>query len=118
MTSPTERGEPPTPKRRSPRKAAAPDSARVDPVEVFCATYPFPLDTFQREAIEELRDGRSVLVAAPTGTGKTVVADFALWQALREGNRAFYTAPLKALSNQKFRDFRERFGTDQVGLMT
>src|SRR5689334_3022883 len=105
MNSLPERGEPPTPKRRSSRKAASPEPARVDPVEIFCATYPFPLDTFQREAIEELRDGRSVLVAAPTGTGETVVAEFAIWQALREEKRAFYTAPLKALSNQKFRDF-------------
>ncbi len=68
--------------------------------------------------METLNAGRSVLVAAPTGTGKTLIAEFAIWLALREGRRVFYTAPLKALSNQKFRDFRERYGADQVGLMT
>ncbi len=87
-------------------------------IDAFCQSYPFALDPFQREAIGELATGSSVLVAAPTGTGKTIIAEFAIWQALREGKRAFYTAPIKALSNQKFRDFRERYGTRNVGLMT
>ncbi|HEX2173644.1 MAG TPA: DEAD/DEAH box helicase, partial [Dehalococcoidia bacterium] len=84
----------------------------------FQAEYPFPLDTFQIEAITALSAGRSVLVAAPTGTGKTVVAEFAVRQALERGQRAFYTTPIKALSNQKFRDFKATFGEDRVGLMT
>jgi superfamily II RNA helicase len=84
----------------------------------FAARYPFNLDKFQLEAIGELANRRSVLVAAPTGTGKTVVAEFAVFMALREGLRAFYTTPIKALSNQKFRDFRDQYGADLVGLMT
>jgi len=84
----------------------------------FAARYPFDLDDFQLEAIRELAKGRSVLVAAPTGTGKTVVAEFAVFLALREGLRAFYTAPIKALSNQKFRDFQNQYGRELVGLMT
>jgi superfamily II RNA helicase len=59
-----------------------------------------------------------VLVAAPTGAGKTLVADFAIEQALAEGKRIFYTAPVKALSNQKYRDFRAVLGDDRVGIMT
>ncbi len=80
--------------------------------------YAFPLDTFQRAAIAELRAGHSVLVAAPTGSGKTVVAEHALAEALQAGERAFYTTPIKALSNQKYRDLCERHGSDAVGLLT
>ena len=86
--------------------------------EQFAEAQPFPLDPFQLEAARHLADGRSVLVAAPTGTGKTVVAEFAIWLARRAGMRAIYTAPLKALSNQKFRDFRARYGSEEVGLLT
>ncbi len=93
-------------------------SAANDLIAAFAATYPFPLDDFQRRAMIELSVGNSVLVAAPTGTGKTVIAEFAIWQAIRSGKRVFYTAPLKALSNQKFRDFRARYGVAEVGLMT
>src|SRR6185437_4887681 len=75
-------------------------------------------DPFQREAAQHLAEGRSVLVAAPTGVGKTVVAEFAIWQARRAGQRAIYTAPIKALSNQKFRDLRQRHGAREVGLLT
>ena len=71
----------------------------------------FTLDRFQLEAIEHLDAGRSVLVAAPTGSGKTVVAEHAIDRALSERKRAFYTAPIKALSNQKYRDLRERIGS-------
>ncbi len=87
-------------------------------VEAFAAEQPYPLDPFQLEAAQHLAEGRSVLVAAPTGTGKTVVAEVAIWQARREGKRAIYTAPIKALSNQKFRDLRARYGADEVGLLT
>ena len=79
---------------------------------------PFELDRFQVEAMASVDAGRSVLVAAPTSSGKTVVAEHAVDRALAEGRRTFYTAPIKALSNQKFRDLGRRLGTDRVGLMT
>src|SRR5205814_9035426 len=84
----------------------------------FARSYPFPLDEFQRTAIEALHGGESVLVAAPTGSGKTVVAEFALERALSQRRKAFYTTPLKALSNQKFGDFSARYGAANVGLLT
>ena len=78
----------------------------------------FPLDRFQREAIEAFDDGESVLVSAPTGAGKTVIAEHAIERMLQAGQRMFYTSPIKALANQKFRDFGRRYGTDNVGLLT
>jgi ATP-dependent RNA helicase HelY len=89
----------------------------MDP-QRFAARYPFPLDAFQIEAIGALDTGESVLVAAPTGSGKTVVAEFAIERALAAGRKAFYTTPLKALSNQKFGDFVARYGAARVGLLT
>ncbi|MCO5220780.1 MAG: DEAD/DEAH box helicase [Thermomicrobiales bacterium] len=86
-------------------------------IDQFAALYPFPLDTFQQEAIAALVDGDSVMVAAPTGTGKTVVAEYAVYSAFRRTGRVIYTTPIKALSNQKFRDLRQLYG-DQVGLLT
>ncbi len=87
-------------------------------IETFAARYPFPLDMFQIEAMRHLADGRSVLVAAPTGTGKTLVAEYAIWRARQNGGRVIYTTPLKALSNQKYRDMRTLYGNDSVGLVT
>lgn len=87
-------------------------------VAEFAVTLPFPLDDFQREAMLALAEGHSVLVAAPTGTGKTVVAEFAVYLARLRGLRTLYTTPIKALSNQKYRDFRERYGEEAVGLLT
>jgi ATP-dependent RNA helicase HelY len=84
----------------------------------FAHRYPFPLDDFQVRATEALHAGESVLVAAPTGSGKTVVAEFGIERALGRHRKAFYTTPLKALSNQKFGDFAARYGTDRVGLLT
>lgn len=85
----------------------------------FEARLSYPLDDFQRSACERLVAGRSVLVAAPTGSGKTTVAEFAVALAVRELNqRIFYTAPIKALSNQKFRELVEEYGEDAVGLLT
>ncbi|MDB9373394.1 DEAD/DEAH box helicase [Nodularia sphaerocarpa] len=80
--------------------------------------FPFELDQFQQDAIASLNSGRSVVVCAPTGSGKTLVGEYAIYRALSRGKRVFYTTPLKALSNQKLRDFREQFGYDQVGLLT
>jgi ATP-dependent RNA helicase HelY len=87
-------------------------------MQTFVARYPFPLDTFQLEAITELAQGQSVVVAAPTGTGKTLVAEYAIWLAQQRNQRVIYTTPLKALSNQKYRDLRDVYGADTVGLVT
>ena len=84
----------------------------------FAARYAFPLDDFQVKAIQALEAGDSALVAAPTGAGKTVVAEFAIERALAHHRKAFYTTPLKALSNQKFGDFSRRYGESRVGLLT
>ena len=81
-------------------------------------THDFELDRFQLDAIEHLDAGRSVLVAAPTGSGKTVIAEHAIDLALSQHRRAFYTAPIKALSNQKYRDLAARVGSNRVGLLT
>jgi len=81
-------------------------------------TYGFELDEFQREACAALDAGQSVLVAAPTGSGKTVVAEHAVALALASGRKIFYTTPIKALSNQKYHDFVRRYGAEQVGLLT
>ncbi|MGA1075332.1 MAG: DEAD/DEAH box helicase [Ilumatobacteraceae bacterium] len=81
-------------------------------------TFPFPLDRFQVDAIDALDDGANVVVAAPTGSGKTVVAEYGIEVAVRGGRRAFYTAPIKALSNQKFRELVGRLGVGRVGLLT
>jgi superfamily II RNA helicase len=80
--------------------------------------FPFELDDFQHQAIAALDADRSVVVCAPTGSGKTLIGEYAIYRALSRGKRVLYTTPLKALSNQKLRDFRDRFGDDQVGLLT
>jgi ATP-dependent RNA helicase HelY len=84
----------------------------------FEAGLAFSLDAFQAESMDAIDKGHSVLVAAPTGSGKTVVAEYAIERALAEGARAFYTTPLKALSNQKFNDLVARHGAARVGLLT
>lgn len=95
----------------------------VDPVTAdvrmsFVASLEHPVDPFQSAAMDSLDAGSSVLVAAPTGSGKTLVAEYAIARALSTGARAFYTAPLKALSNQKYRDLATTHGHDKVGLLT
>ncbi|MDF7640864.1 DEAD/DEAH box helicase [Bifidobacterium sp. ESL0784] len=84
----------------------------------FARTLPFELDSFQIEANEALEAGKNVLVAAPTGAGKTIVADFAMHLAQEKNVKAFYTTPIKALSNQKYHDLVEIYGSDHVGLLT
>ena len=80
--------------------------------------FPFKLDDFQIQAIAALNENKSVVVCAPTGSGKTIIGEYAIHHALAQGKRVFYTTPLKALSNQKLRDFREKFGEPIVGLVT
>lgn len=80
--------------------------------------FPFELDDFQKNACNYINEGKSVVVCAPTGAGKTVIAQHAIHKALEEGKRIFYTTPLKALSNQKLYDFAEKYGSDKVGLLT
>ena len=84
----------------------------------FEARYPFALDAFQARAIDAIEAGRSVIVSAPTGAGKTLVAEFAIHRSLARGRRIAYTTPLKALSNQKFADFCRQFGAERVGILT
>ncbi len=84
----------------------------------FAGHYDFALDDFQARACRVVEEGRGVLVAAPTGSGKTVVGEFAVHLALATGRKAFYTTPIKALSNQKYHDLAARYGADRVGLLT
>src|SRR5664279_1828292 len=102
----------------SERYAAARQRSRHPALQDFRTEYPFALDDFQVESCEALEDGYAVLVCAPTGSGKTVVGEFAVHLALAAGQKCFYTTPIKALSNQKFNDLVERLGPDAVGLLT
>src|SRR5499425_2098942 len=84
----------------------------------FRRLYDFDFDAFQVQACHALEGGHGVLVAAPTGSGKTAVGEFAVHLALAEGRKCFYTTPIKALSNQKYGDLVRRYGPDKVGLLT
>jgi ATP-dependent RNA helicase HelY len=84
----------------------------------FVQSFDFEFDPFQISACHAVEDGKGVLVAAPTGAGKTVVGEFAAYAALKAGKKCFYTTPIKALSNQKYAEFAEKFGEDRVGLLT
>lgn len=89
-----------------------------DLIAEFASGYPFALDDYQLTACQQVSQGRGVLVAAPTGAGKTVVGEFAVFLALRSGRKCFYTTPIKALSNQKYHDLCLRYGEDAIGLLT
>ncbi len=78
----------------------------------------FKLDDFQKQAIVELLKGNSVLVSAPTGVGKTLIADYLIDAAIQKGDRIIYTAPIKALSNQKYKEFKGLYGSERVGIVT
>ena len=94
-------------------------AGRKHPVlRAFRELYDFPLDDFQVRGCQAIEEGRGVLVAAPTGSGKTIVGEFAIHLALQTGRKAFYTTPIKALSNQKYHDLVARYGPDRVGLLT
>ena len=100
------------------RYAAAKIRSKHPLTEEFIAQFDFGFDEFQIEACRSVEDGRGVLVAAPTGAGKTVVGEFAAFSSLARGKKCFYTTPIKALSNQKYLEFVERFGEEKVGLLT
>ncbi|KQS54648.1 RNA helicase [Geodermatophilus sp. Leaf369] len=100
------------------RYAAARRRGKHPLLSDFITDLGFTLDPFQEEACAALEEGSGVLVCAPTGAGKTVVGEFAVHKALAEGRKAFYTAPIKALSNQKYADFVARYGPEKVGLLT
>ncbi|MGA1706044.1 MAG: DEAD/DEAH box helicase, partial [Candidatus Nanopelagicaceae bacterium] len=84
----------------------------------FQSRYAFDFDEFQKEGCHALERGSSVLIAAPTGSGKTIVGEFAIFKAISEGRKCFYTTPIKALSNQKFNDLVDSYGPEMVGLLT
>src|SRR5487761_188496 len=102
----------------SPAQRHAAFRARPPALTAFQSLYDFEFDPFQIEACEALYDGSGVLVAAPTGSGKTVIGEFAVHLALAEGRKCFYTTPIKALSNQKYSDLVRRYGPGTVGLLT
>lgn len=100
------------------RYLAFKDRAKYPDLGEFRAGLSFELDPFQDQGCRALEDGRGVLVCAPTGAGKTVVGEFAVFRALTHGGKCFYTTPIKALSNQKYSDLVARHGADSVGLLT
>lgn len=89
-----------------------------DLLQVYMDGLTFQLDDFQYEAVSHIHEGHSVVVCAPTGSGKTTIAEFAALKALAEGKKLFYTTPLKALSNQKYHDLKQRYGEHNVGVLT
>src|SRR5271170_2997134 len=98
---------------------AASRERQSDPeLAAFRGLYDFDFDNFQLDACDALESGHGVLVAAPTGSGKTVVGEFAVHLALAQGRKCFYTTPIKALSNQKYGDLVRRYSADRVGLLT
>ena len=98
--------------------AAAKSRSKNQVTTEFISQFDFAFDQFQIEACHAVESGHGVLVAAPTGAGKTVVGEFAAFLALHNGKKCFYTTPIKALSNQKYQEFVARFGESKVGLLT
>ncbi len=106
---------PPLSDTSAPRSPSPDEEALLDS---FRQRYPFALDPFQEQAIRWVLSGESVLVSAPTGAGKTLIAEFAIYRALAAQRRIIYTTPLKALSNQKYGDFIRQYGSELVGILT
>ena len=102
----------------SERLAAVKQRNKHPRATIYFETFDFELDSFQIEACFAIEEGKGVLVAAPTGAGKTIVGEFAAYLAVEQNKKCFYTTPIKALSNQKYQEFVERFGEDRVGLLT
>jgi ATP-dependent RNA helicase HelY len=120
MADPSLDPESPDPESLSPAEAYARFRQRQGSplLAAFADSYPFAFDDYQREACAQLEAGSGVLVAAPTGAGKTIVGEFAVFLALSNGRKCFYTTPIKALSNQKYADLVRRHGASNVGLLT
>src|SRR5690606_2082763 len=95
-----------------------PSAALDQRVVEFADSYEFGLDEYQLDGCQALAEGGGVLVAAPTGAGKTVIGEFAVFLAVQESRKCFYTTPIKALSNQKYHDLVESYGAERVGLLT
>src|SRR5258708_37031240 len=112
-------GSPASPASPADRYAAYMRSIQTDHPELaaFEALYDFEFDDYQLEACRALADGHGVLLAAPTGSGKTVVGEFAVHLALASGRKCFYTTPIKALSNQKYADLVRRYSAPKVRLL-
>lgn len=100
------------------RFAEAKKKAKTSEVDEFAKLLKFPLDDFQEESCRAIARGSGVLVAAPTGAGKTVIGEFAIHLALQRGQKVFYTTPIKALSNQKYQELIARYGESRVGILT
>jgi ATP-dependent RNA helicase HelY len=120
MADPSLDPKSPDPESLSPAEAYARFRTRQGSplLAAFADSYPFAFDDYQREACAQLEAGSGVLVAAPTGAGKTIVGEFAVFLALSNGRKCFYTTPIKALSNQKYADLVRRHGASNVGLLT
>ncbi|MFM6971986.1 MAG: DEAD/DEAH box helicase, partial [Rhodoluna sp.] len=102
----------------SERYAKSRANKQLPEVDSFLGLLDFPLDDFQLQACRALAEGKGVLVAAPTGAGKTIVGEFAIHLAIEKQLKVFYTTPIKALSNQKYAELVKRYGIDRVGLLT
>ena len=102
----------------SQRLAAVKERNKHPKATSFFETFDFEMDPFQITACHAIEDGKGVLVAAPTGAGKTIVGEFAAYLATEKLKKCFYTTPIKALSNQKYFEFVEKFGQERVGLLT
>lgn len=100
------------------RYAASKTRGKYPIASRFVETFDFDFDAFQIKGCQAIESGKGVLVAAPTGAGKTIVGEFAAYLATEQGKKCFYTTPIKALSNQKYQEFVERFGEERVGLLT